>query len=330
MYRLSEVPIEEIDIKDRTLCFSFGRDRDSLKKSIRRRGLLVPCLLREKEGPQAYQIIAGFRRIEASIEIGLKSIKAFVVNRSSMGDEDAIFLSIEENIFTRGLNIIERAMIINIFQAHLGWEKKRIVDEVFPIIGLKPSPDLLDAHYCLLNLIDPLKEYIIREGVSLSNAEKLSSFSRDYQEILAEILPRLKLTENILKEVLTLIAEIMERDGISFPLLLEKSGILDIFKKSNLPRPQLTNRVRYALHSERYPNLQGMEKEFERLKKSLHIPPFLSIDHSPYFEEEGIRVSFRFTNIDDFRQIARWFITVAEREEIKRLLEIGIELKQEL
>ena len=62
------LPIGEIDERDSSFRISFGRDLSSLKTSLALSGLLAPLILREKEG--GYQVICGFRRLEALRHLG--------------------------------------------------------------------------------------------------------------------------------------------------------------------------------------------------------------------------------------------------------------------
>lgn len=318
--------MDEIDLQDRTFSMSFGRKKEALNSAIRRRGLIHPCLLRQTETNPSYQIVMGFRRIEACRDLGFPSVKAFITNSKQMNDEEALLIALDENISTRGLNVIERSLIMGRLDAHLGWKKERIVEEMLPIMGLQPSMALVEAHLALLSLIDPLKRYIIAEDCSLTNAVKLSSFSQEDQDHLDAVIPMLKLNENTLKEVLAFLEEVMRRDRISLLFLLDRANVLAIVRNDGLSRPQRTQRVRKALWQERYPMLSRMEEEFEGLKRELHLSPGISFHHTPYFEEEGIRVSFRFVDSKKLREVAEKLQSISESDKIARLLEIGTEI----
>jgi ParB/RepB/Spo0J family partition protein len=324
--KLKKVPMEAIDLQDRTFSMSFGREKEALISAISRRGLIHPCLLRQTETSPLYQIVMGFRRIEACRDLGFPSIKAFIADSKQMDDEEALLIALDENISTRGLNIIERSLVMGRLDAHLGWKRERIVEEMLPIMGLQPSMALVEAHLALLGLIDHLKLYILAEDCSLTNAVKLSSFSQEDQDHLSVVIPMLKLNENTLKEVLAFLEEVMRRDRISLLSLLDRTNVLAIVRNDGLSRPQRTQRVRKALWAERYPMLSRMEEEFERLKRELHLSPGISFHHAPYFEEEGIRVSFRFVDSKKLREIVEKLHSISERDEIARLLEIGTEI----
>ncbi len=323
---LKKIPLDEIDLQDRTFCMSFGRGKEALYHGIQRRGLITPCLLRHEETAPPYQIVMGFRRIDVCKELGLPYIKAFVADSRQMNDEEALLIALDENLFTRGLNLIERSMVLGTLEGLLGWKRKRIVEEVLPNMGIQPSMALLEAHISILSLKDPLKRYILAEEVSLTNAGRFSLFSHEEQDSLAKLLPRLKLNENTLKEFLIFLEEVMRRDQISLPALLDRARVPVVAGNDRLSKPQRTQRVRKALWAERYPMLSRMEEEFETLKRELHISPEISFQHSPYFEEEGIRVSFRFTHAKKLKEVVKRLHAISQRDEIERLLDVGTEI----
>lgn len=67
-----------------------------LMKSISEEGILEPLLVRPVDG--RYELIVGSRRFEAAKRLGLKAVPAVV---RAMGDEDALIISLVENIQRR-------------------------------------------------------------------------------------------------------------------------------------------------------------------------------------------------------------------------------------
>lgn len=75
-----------------------------LAASIRQYGLIQPICVRLTE--QGYELVAGERRLRASILAGLSTIRAIVVNIS---DTESALLAMVENIQRQSLNYIEEA-----------------------------------------------------------------------------------------------------------------------------------------------------------------------------------------------------------------------------
>jgi ParB family chromosome partitioning protein len=76
-----------------------------LADSIRHNGVIQPVVLR-KIAPERYELIAGERRFRASQIAGLESIPAII---REFSDEEALAVSLIENIQRKDLNIVEEA-----------------------------------------------------------------------------------------------------------------------------------------------------------------------------------------------------------------------------
>ena len=89
--------------------FQPRKDFDDLKlkelvSSVKEKGLLQPILVRKSD--TGFEIIAGERRFRASQALGIKKIPAIV---KDVKDEDALIISLMENIQRQELNPIEEA-----------------------------------------------------------------------------------------------------------------------------------------------------------------------------------------------------------------------------
>ena len=76
-----------------------------LTNSIKNQGVLSPILVREL-GLNEFEVIAGERRLRASINAGLKTIPCLVDQKQ---DQDALFSALIENLQREDLNAVEEA-----------------------------------------------------------------------------------------------------------------------------------------------------------------------------------------------------------------------------
>ena len=77
-----------------------------LSESIRVQGIIQPITVRQL-GPNAYQLISGERRLQASKLAGLQSIPAYV---RTADDQQMLEMALIENIQRENLNAIEIAL----------------------------------------------------------------------------------------------------------------------------------------------------------------------------------------------------------------------------
>ena len=89
---------------------------EDLKRSIEEKGVIQPVLVRPMDNG-AYQLVAGERRLRATIDLGIKSIPAFVKEITS--DEEMLEIALIENVQREHLNPID-----------LGKGYKRLIDEL--------------------------------------------------------------------------------------------------------------------------------------------------------------------------------------------------------
>ena len=80
---------------------------DELKDSIKQKGIIQPVTLR-RTGDGMYELISGERRIRASMELGLKTIPAYVIEVKK--DEEMLELALIENLQREHLNPVEIAI----------------------------------------------------------------------------------------------------------------------------------------------------------------------------------------------------------------------------
>jgi ParB family chromosome partitioning protein len=77
---------------------------EELKKSIEEKGIIQPILVRPVEDGR-YQIVAGERRFRAVVDLGIKSIPAYI--RDVTSEEDMLEIALIENLQREHLNPID-------------------------------------------------------------------------------------------------------------------------------------------------------------------------------------------------------------------------------
>lgn len=91
-WKTASVSVEKIEIPD-FIDLSRAKDTEELKKSISTVGLLFPILLRKKG--EAFELVAGCRRLRAFRELGMKRIAARV---SPMDLREAVRIYRQSNL----------------------------------------------------------------------------------------------------------------------------------------------------------------------------------------------------------------------------------------
>ena len=105
---------------------SFDKEKlEDLKRSIKRRSMLAPIVVKEN-GDGTFTLIAGERRLIASKELGLKEIPAIV---RKVSDKDSVLLEMGiENIQREDLSFYERGRWVKTL-LDKGWIVTSITEE---------------------------------------------------------------------------------------------------------------------------------------------------------------------------------------------------------
>ena len=117
---------DKVKIGDFRVRTSFDKEKlEDLKRSIKRRALLAPIVVKEN-GDGTYTLIAGERRLIASKELGLKEVPVII---RKLADEDAILVEMGiENIQREDLSFYEKGRWVAKMKA-LNWTVTSLAEE---------------------------------------------------------------------------------------------------------------------------------------------------------------------------------------------------------
>jgi ParB family chromosome partitioning protein len=105
-YGIENIPLSEIDVDDskfRTRYDLGEKQIAELSSSIKNEGLISPIVVRRKENSR-YQLVSGFRRVEAVRRLGEESIEAIVTD---VDDDKAFRIAVSENLKRKSLTPLE-------------------------------------------------------------------------------------------------------------------------------------------------------------------------------------------------------------------------------
>ena len=313
------IPLQQIDLTDETFSINYLPDLQRLRSSIEEVGLIQPVFLRERSG--RYQIVSGFRRISVVKGLGEAEIESRVVEEKETDEFRLFSLSLQENLTTRGFNAVEKAIgldkLIHRFQIH----PERVIKIFLPLFSLEPDEKILKTYLSLAQMEDEIKRYVLKEEVSRSNIRRLGSLTPGDRMAVLSLISPLKLGENRLREVFTLLEEISRRNQCTAREIIERPEIQAILSQKELTPSQKTERVKKVLMVLRYPRMDEMEKEFEKKRRDLNLSSNLSIHHPSFFEGKGLRVEFHFETMEEYQNILSSLSQLAEKKEFREMIE---------
>ncbi len=252
-------------------------------------------------------------------ELGKSEVESRVFEEKEMDEFQLFSLSLHENLATRGFNVVEKAIaldkLVHRFQIH----PTVVVKTFLPPFSLEPNEKILGTFLSLARMEDEIKTYVLREEVSRSNIRRFSTLAPDDRKALLSLVSPLKLGENRLRELLTLLEETSRRSHTTVKDVAGQPEIQAVLSQKELTPSQKTERVKKVLTGLRYPELNQLERAFEKARRDLNLPPNISLHHPPFFEGKGLKIEFEFETMEEYRSIISSLSQLADKEAFQEL-----------
>ncbi|MEG1350997.1 MAG: ParB/RepB/Spo0J family partition protein [Bacilli bacterium] len=141
-----------------------------LADSIKEHGVFQPIIA--KKSIRGYEIIAGERRVKASILAGLDTIPAII---RDFTDEEMMEIALLENLQRENLNALEEAMAYKKLIESLSLTQEQLS------LKLGKSRSHITNMIGILNLPEDIKQMIINNEISMGHARVLSKIENKHQ-----------------------------------------------------------------------------------------------------------------------------------------------------
>jgi ParB family chromosome partitioning protein len=193
----------------------------NLKSSIREHGLLQPIVIRPLD--TGFEIVAGHRRFTACKSLRWRFIPSKI---RDLSDKQAYEIQLTENIQRKSMAPIEEAEAYQKYVNEYGWGG---VSDLGKKIG--KSEEYVSHRMQLLKLPDEIRQKVIHEDLSVSQALELTNVDASMKENFVDEIVNNKLT---VKQIRVMKKNIKPENDLFKPVPEKKSKSLNIVKKSNL------------------------------------------------------------------------------------------------
>ena len=228
-----------------------SRHAPSLRESIERNGIRTPIIV-ESRGDR-FRIVSGWGRWLARPQAA--PLPCFVLPTGlSLEALWDVFLHDNDT-----WNVVEVARILRALDQVPGLSEERIVAEKLPLLGMHPSRDLYRRHRDLTLLSPEAQRFLEEENLPLRRTPLFFRLAPDALDLLLRTTRELHLTLNELAEVVELLDEIAQRDGIGAKAVLESALAAGAGKES----------FRRELRQRRYPELSRYRAIIGEVEKRL-------------------------------------------------------------
>lgn len=333
--KIRNIPTSDIDLADKKFVITFREDILDLTNSIKTIGLINPPWLKKarlkprttKGLAKKYVVVSGYKRIKVCKSLGMSEIPAHVTNES---EKQCLLLNLHENVTTRRLNEIEKALALKKL-IEFGVMKDKIVSEFLPLLNLAPYPKVLEDYVNLVGLEEEIKLQVANDKIPPGNALQLIEFGKQERLEICYLIKELNLSVNKQKEFIRLLYEIARREkssvsshpkgNLSFiENIIGKDKVRKILRNKKFSIPQKGERVIWELRKRRFPALSDLEVEFEKVIRELKLPSEITIKPPPYFEGENYKIELRFKSTPKLKALLKYLQQVGNSSKLNEII----------
>jgi len=277
----------------RRYLFSYRTDLERLTASISRDGLLTPPVLRERPDG-TLQTVCGSRRIQALKRLGAERAAALVLPPGRDSEVLCLRRSIQENLWHRGFNEVEKALLFTRLQDDFSRFLPHLEDLLQGELRPPREPRSLEPYRFLLALPEPVLTGLAEGRVSLGQVQLLRLFPPEGRVPFCLLMAECELT---LQESRQAAEWLLDCSGQGDPLLTPAGrveSLLDLPADRGVPPRKRAQRLLSILRGRRYPVLESWKERFANAcAEAGLVREGLRLNHDPVFETTEIRVEIR-------------------------------------
>lgn len=308
--------LKNIHLRDTQYLITTADSIGRLKGSISLFGILDPPILRCQTGH--YQIVAGFRRIDACRQLGRRDIRARVLP-ADIDDATCARLAIADNSLQRSLNLIETARALNLLAGIAADEAE--LSRQAAVLALPNNPSLMRKIMSLTTLPAGLQSRLAAGDLALAMALELQRLDSSTAEALGSLFADLKLGLNRQRELLSLLTEIARREELTVTELLNEPALRNLLSEPGLERAQKAGRLRSLLRQRRYPVMSAATARFQELVRHLNLGPGVRLIPPADFEGTTYTLTISFNRLDQLGDRSRQIDNLFNSRALKAFFE---------
>lgn len=307
-----EVLIEDIDLKDQRFRISPFFSVDRLLLSIKEAGLINPPLVTSRRGKLL--LVSGWKRVLACKKLSFVTVPVRMVK----GEDDlqTFLLAFYDNLATREFSLLEKAEILRRLK-RFGEKESTIIRNYFPLLSIPRTSYYLQLYLTISRFPKEVKLFIHQKNMSIASLEYFAQFSPRERKLLLPLLQ--PLGQNKQRELLEDLGGISLRDDVAAENVLMEEKMVRIRRSEKLSPLQKSDRIRRMLRKRRYPRLSSRREAFRKALEMSGCPQDISIQPSPYFEEQEMTLRFRFRDREEFWSHLRNLQKLSSKKEFSKV-----------
>jgi hypothetical protein len=282
---LRPIRLEEINFDDTRFRFNLDKPDEKLIFSIQRAGLIEPVVVKS-EG-QAFILVTGWRRVEASRQAGLKEIPALVMPLR-WTDLTLFRLAFFESYARKDFSLAEKALIIKKF-IEFGLSPEELIEEFLSRLELPPERQTIDLLTQLASL-DWALPSIHYGRWKLSTARLFLSFFPEERRAIIGLGETLN--HNQQAELIELLYTLKKRQKVGLETILAEEEIKPLVEAARDRQPRAGLELLTALRKRAFPLVNEINREMQGALRQINLSGNSRFDYDHSLEKGSISISF--------------------------------------
>lgn len=282
-------------------CCRYKLCDESLLKSMKRVGILMPLLVMRDRPPQ---VLAGHKRLAAAKKLKISTLP--ILETHPLQFKEAFLLGLVSN-WRQNFSEMDRAKAIG-----MAWERFRFsADEmcgiILPLLGLSGEPRVVEWYRKIDRFPDSLKDLIEDRVISFRGAMALADFGKTDQMYLAKVMStQVKLTSSQLIQASEWLADLMRESDQDLKGIFKKHGFLKELGHAAIDPRTKADKLFEAVKQARFPGVLARLSVFEKKRAGI-LSGIREVRVEPVegFEENGFELRARIKNPKDLERILR-------------------------
>ena len=322
MTQCQSVSFSDIDLSDDSYRITrAGEDLSALALAIAAQGMLNPPCLIEQSKPDlsGFVVVSGFRRLSAARSLGNSQVRCRVYPSAEAAA--CARIAVAENAFSRELGPGELARAVRLMSRHM--DSGTLAKQSLEIFNTRLNRNFVDTLIALSRLNEKVFLLMDSGQLAIKAVRALSAIPKTDAELLLDLFSAIKASSGKQMEILTWAREICAKEGIQLAQLLQDSQIRAALDPEGTHRDMgaSANRLRAALYTRRFPDLDFARTTANRLVRNLALPRTIRMTLPENFESMEYNLAFSFTSPQDYADAVKALSQLSSHPSFQTLLE---------
>jgi len=319
--KFQEIPLTAVDLKDHTFVIFPLQNLDRLMASLKEVGLLSPPWVRRLPGGERWQAVTGGKRLAAVAALGWERLPAITLPAATP-DSRCLLINLYDNACSRGFNLREQAHLASRLLNY--WDRRTVVADFLPLLGLPSSPHLLEKLMAVSSLEAPLQAMASQGRLSLEAGALLARWDPRDRTALLPFLAEFPLTHSKQKEFLEGLDLLAWREAANPGDILGRPEFQKILGDKQDTAQERAAALRSLLQGCLSPRLMAAGQAFARALQRLGLSrhPRLNLKPPPAFEGPDFHLEIKFKDAPELDKLLKELARLVPKEEFTELTNI--------